>query len=171
MAYNFVHKESSTTVIARTPLITIKIGPISLLINRFDWYFSFTRVDLQRAVESLLTSVARLLPLWLFGLASLCVVQFGCLYLVVGMCWFDDLLLVLYMNQIRVLLSLIIHNFSIIVARLFLVLLLDCGVRLLRIVGVGIGLQYILRWPRVRLFKYFQLFVVLGWIVWFIYFG
>jgi len=49
------------------------------------------------------------------------------------------------MNQIRVLLSLIIHNFSIIVARLFLVLLLDCGVRLLRIVGVGIGLQYILR--------------------------
>ena len=52
---------------------------------------------------ALLTSVARLLLLRLFELASLWVVRFGCLYLVDGMYWLANLLVVLYMNQIRVL--------------------------------------------------------------------
>jgi len=47
-------------------------------------------------------SVVRLLLLRLFGLASLLVEQFGYLYLVVGMYLFDDLLVVLCMNQIKV---------------------------------------------------------------------
>ena len=62
-------------------------------------------------VSALFMSVAHLLLLRLFELASLWLVQFGCLYLAVGMYLFDGLLVVLYMNQIR---SLSIHNFSII---------------------------------------------------------
>jgi len=44
-----------------------------------------------------------LLQLQLFGLMNLLVVQFSCLYLVVGMYWFVNLLVVLYMSQILVL--------------------------------------------------------------------
>ena len=57
------------------------------------------------------------------------------------------------MSQIQALWSLSIHSFNIIDVQLFLGLLLDCEFHLLNTVVVGMGLQWILRWLLVRLFK------------------
>jgi len=52
-------------------------------------------------VSALFISVAHLLLLRLIELASLSVVQFGCLCQIVGMYLFDGLPVALYMNQIQ----------------------------------------------------------------------
>ena len=63
-------------------------------------------------------SEIHLLLLQLLDLVNLLVVQLGCVYVATGMYWFVGLLLVICMNQIRVLCSQIIHNFSIICVQL-----------------------------------------------------
>jgi hypothetical protein len=70
----------------------------------------------------LFRNVVRLLLLRLFGLVNLLVVQFDCLYLVVGILLFADLLVIICKSQIRALWSLNIHIFSII----GVLSLLDC---------------------------------------------
>ena len=68
-------------------------------------------------------------------------IQFGCLCQVVGMYQSADLLVVLYMSRIQVFWNLSIHSFSIIGVQLPLVLLLDCGSRLLDIIVVRMELR------------------------------
>jgi hypothetical protein len=102
---------------------------------------SVYRLCVNVLTPSLFMSVERLLLLRLFESVSLLVTQLGCVYLVAEMYGLVDHLVLLYMNRIRALWSLSIHNFSIIGVQLFLVLLLGYEFRLLGIIVVGRGLQ------------------------------